>query len=271
MPRAARQVRFMPESKSGVRVPGWLKEYVRHYGEALINALDVDPNGKILGCGFWGCVMPTNNPNWVVKLTVDPTEAGLIKRIMKIREESTGGADPSLSGIVLYRHAPFVSAEVRAHRQTLKVYVVVREAVDAPGFLARARSQGGARNWSGRLPSGERQEVTLPALIWTKVWAEEFYKRRGDKKERALQEYTDWVSKVSYDDGMEYIEQTLFQLLDEGVVLRDVHLGNVGKAVVDTDLRPAGTGIIFDLGHTPTDEEYTFAEFTAESFAKTSR
>lgn len=80
-----------------------------------------------LGCGAWGCVMPTNRKGRVVKITSDASEAAFVAAALQI------GLWPA--GVVRYqRLVELAGSEVEGDR----IYALWREEADDVGELERA-------------------------------------------------------------------------------------------------------------------------------------
>lgn len=91
--------------------------------------------GKIspeeLGCGHYGCVMPTSDPNVVCKITSDPTEATFIAAALSLRELP--------EGIVVYHEIFAIPDGSHRGRPT---FVLWREAATDVGMNVHAWSRG---------------------------------------------------------------------------------------------------------------------------------
>jgi hypothetical protein len=53
------------------RAPGWISKFVKSHRNALARQTGMLVDEAALGCGHYGCVYPTEDPRWVVKITHD--------------------------------------------------------------------------------------------------------------------------------------------------------------------------------------------------------
>lgn len=87
--------------------------------------------GAMLGCGHWGCVFDMPNSPWVLKLTVDPTEAHIWSKILELVEEEVYGNDGFPRFKKLFKLEPGIPYGKSG--RTKIAYGIVREKV-APVF-----------------------------------------------------------------------------------------------------------------------------------------
>lgn len=238
--------------------PGWLKQFVKTHAKVLARKTGAKDN--VLGCGHYGCVLESEDPRWVVKITRDPTEGPMVQRIMALRAAAGGtGRGPSsrYDGIVFYRDI-YQADKTSFRGKTWPVYVIVREAVRpfTAGMLQRAwrpSSQYGAVPGFPNLP-GYIVWRSLDGLSDAKNAAGDYFRWKNRyRRNVALDTYTSALGDVS--DAFPEMADTLYTLLDKDIVLRDVHAYNLGFSVIDwkdDDIRQPGVVVIHDLGHTPT-------------------
>lgn len=254
------------------KIDGWLKRFWKQK-EAQLTAIGMDPELDPLGCGHYGCVFATMDPRWVIKITRDPTEGPIAAKVTELRNKR----EAQLQGIVLFKEIYKADETVEWRGKTWPVYVTVRESVkpynlnDAAGMRRyKKKNRGFDPGWDPRA----YEFISRTALDYMKEAALKWHEandtireaertgarvnyRTQEKLDHAHNDYADWASKVG--DDFPYVGETVFELLDEGIVLRDVHWANLGYTTWEGDeatdfvWRPTGTTVIHDLGHTPTD------------------
>lgn len=242
------------------------------------------PLGEMLGCGHFGCVFQSSR-GLVVKLSIDPTEGPIWAKIRGLIEEERYGdlGFPEVTSITR------LTPDIPYGGRKKKVWAILRGEITPVFDLSK---------WGLRFTPFTREELGFDAH--TEYWggsmaaygpaAEDFGKAiEGLAKYRALA--TDWHNKrrvrTGYDSDAELeakIERTLSyyfsgakagglgeslsMLASNRVYLRDVHIGNIGWHVA-----AAGDGddwtrlVIFDPGHTPTDEVGGIATALVENHA----
>lgn len=87
--------------------------------------------GPVLGCGHWGCVVDLVNSPWVLKLTVDPTEAHIWAKILELMKDERYGEDGFPRFKKLFRLDPGIPYGKQG--RTKAAYGIVREKI-APVF-----------------------------------------------------------------------------------------------------------------------------------------
>lgn len=248
-----------------IKVDGWLKKFLR-LKERQLRDIGV-ASFEALGCGHYGCVLPHVDPKWVVKVTRDPTEGPIAAKVTDIRNRHRYG----LKGIVLFKEIYKADEVIGWRGKKWPVYVTVRESIKPFGYedAAKMRSYriaGETLHAHPKFPGAvwpwdidhRSEPSTTTALVAMKEAALKWHEaKRESNKDKAYQDYIHWAEKVG--DEFNYLGETLFEMLDEGLVLRDVHWANLGYttwAVEDDEdplWRPVDTVVIHDLGHTPTD------------------
>ena len=219
------------------------------------------------GCGHYGCVTPTGMSDIVFKMTSDVTEARFVVMAKEL---------PPTEGLVEYYD--IFALEGVTHRRR-PVFVLWREAAKDIGLLFPVSTYPGAhieaygydhyhiRNikegvrdldlylrWvrdardkiTKQLKRKPREEV-LPAL-----W-DAFERAPADADPRhyrgiprigiALRKCWDLAMSIANTDVVYPIGVALGHYLDEGILLADVHLNNIGRDIQDNEL------IITDPGH----------------------
>lgn len=229
--------------RAGEKAPGWVPAVLKAHAEPLARLTGVTADSKILGCGYYGCVLDTRDSAWVVKITRDPTEGPLVHKVMQMRADGM-----QLPGIVRYAGIWELPGGVVWRGKQQKVYVIKREAVTPVDWmkLESSNDREGVESLALENTPPDIIRRSLHALFNAKIAAQTKPEVRGrEKYERAL-----------YDvgDAFPFIGETMFELLGEGIVLKDIHQNNIAPAV--NAWREAGRGagdvVIHDLGATPT-------------------
>ena len=227
------------------RIKRWVRELLEDRA-AVEKAIGM-PLREVLGCGHWGCVVDSKRP-WVVKFTIDPNEAFTWTKINQLIAEGIYRIEPR----VMYGGRP------------KKAYAIIREEV-APAFtdsregmeLTRATKAKLGLNPKKRaiyrltfgsghsdiVVDGERVPIRYPIdeFVWTCDALIKFqrlaYDWHGRQTDRFPQHYP---SREHIKGQLERathrmmggtggaIGETLLMLVSNDVVLRDVHLFNVG-------------------------------------------
>lgn len=114
---------------SNPRAKPWIEILLKHRAD-----LEHAAGGKLgvmLGCGHWGCVFDMPDTPWVLKLTVDPTEAHIWSKILELMKEEAYGQDGFPRFKKLFRLEPGIPYGKGG--RTKIAYGIVREKV-APVF-----------------------------------------------------------------------------------------------------------------------------------------
>lgn len=233
------------------------------------------------GCGHYGCVFPTSDPEVVAKLTSDPTEAFFVAAAMSI------GTFPE--GIVRYYGIYRIPGAMHRGRP---LFVLWREEATKVGEALRSPYSGGVVKF---LPEEDRaraqydvrsREKAAKSLSVFKDYAgavRDTLKRAADPfaMVEESKRYNDWAWRyVSEAEGvgrplvldrfkgaqkvalvLTYLERIAVEMeneyladqiggalkfyLDEGLLLADVHTGNIGLV----EGRVGSSPIITDPGH----------------------
>lgn len=235
------------------------------------------PLGQLLGCGHWGCVFESTSP-WVVKFTRDPTEGPIWAKLRAWEAET----DYATDGIVRIKDIVRLYPDIKFGRREWPIHAIVREEV-APVFS----SEGTWTPYTAeRLGSSQFPRCpTLPPLqkslrseflqtlqglqlfrdhaaSWHRVKA---YKRPEPRKLEYFEELMTRATNYMTGPIGGRLGETLNQLVVDGIVLRDVHHGNIGWRVKDPSASDDDTEhciVIFDPGHTPTDDALPIRELT---------
>jgi len=270
------------------RIKKWVKE-ILDKREAIGRAIGM-PLEEMLGCGHWGCVVDSSGP-WVVKLTIDPNEAPIWEKITSLVEEEGWGGEGVVRVKGIYQLQPGVTYGGRMK----KVYAIVREAVDpvfteqsGRGLLIseRTRAELGIHSlepiayvqgykgpgslvpvdggWEVPVTDAVREFViTMHGLLLYRESAHSWYQLPRDRYMQATKEQLkDRIERINYSMGGyigNAVGETLNMLLGNGIVLRDLHLFNIGwrkhSRINGSEMQK--TICIFDPGHTPIGRSYT--------------
>jgi len=220
-----------------------------------------------LGCGHYGCVLPTGKPGIVAKVTSDPLEAHFVAAALKI------GRFPE--GIVRYYAIYQLAAEFRGR----PVFILWREEAFNVGELSQAehietdnyerraiqqfmRRLGIFKDWAGEFKAtfdrADDKPKILRAMRDHESWAydrvdlddvEEGIDERWERKPRHLRHRPldgyrgaqrlagllrgcEIIAEQMANEPVGYlVGQTLEFYLEKGLLLADVHLGNIGRVV----------------------------------------
>lgn len=237
--------------------PEWVPQQVTSRGSKVSVAE--------LGCGHYGCVMPTEDPKVVCKVTSDVTEATFIVAAATLRGEPP-------EGIVRY-HGIYQLPEKHRGRDT---FILWREAaldVGLPSFYSRDyRAKNLATNLYDfktlanlareTLKGSSRRDALLEEArkYEGRAWdicsdfaprsefgpeGEKLSKRfKGALRLAVALRLCDIMAEIMENtDGSDMVGSALRYYLQEGILLADVHTGNVG-----TVERTSGW-VITDPGH----------------------
>jgi len=270
------------ELRDNPRVKKWVQVLLDHR-ENLENAAG-GKLGAVLGCGHWGCVVDMADP-WVLKLTIDPTEAHIWARITELQADEVYGQD----GFTRLKRIFELKPGIRYGGRMKRVYGIVREKI-APALRWDRRQSAAPTvhtlrrlgievpdNYVANFNYKELKQLDTSSAakpLWVKSnidefanameglveykgigrqWYERLHMSRRDEIRDRLQNVLN--RKFGGPIGGP-LGESLGMLLDNDLVLRDTHLGNVGWRVfeeVDGDEAPDSL-VIFDPGHTPTEK-----------------
>ncbi len=178
---------------------------------------------ELLGCGHYGCVMSTDDPNVVIKITRDPTEAPVIKIIKELQERQ------DIQGFVRFFSITRLK-DVSLFGTEWSIHVIVREAVTP---------------WKNN-HSFESVQLS-EALGKYKEEADKWWliAEEDSRQREALQQNLEQiVSRMQLIPYLFDIATGFEEWMDEGYPpFADVHMGNIGW-------NSEGHLVIFDPGHT---------------------
>lgn len=230
-----------------------------------------------LGCGHYGCVTKTNTPGFVLKVTSDPSEAAFVKAAVAIGEWPTGivryRAVFDLPGMfrgrpvfAIWREEAFDIGQVHEHnadphsKREFEQYhsayrhaaTYVREVSVKPGFAAKLAEAKAHEDWAWgnviwedggspsssswgaprRPPKFKSYPANLRLAAALRICAICF----------ELMENTNYAHEVGSALGF---------YLDQGILLADVHMMNIGQVTRDdgAGYGPQTYTVITDPGH----------------------
>lgn len=258
----------------------WVDKNLRQYWDKIGDEVSPDllprlePHEKFYveeyGCGHYGCVMPTNRPGIVAKLTSDPTEAYFVAAALQIGEFPEG----------IVRYTRIFQLEGASHRKR-PLFVLWREEAHDIGFLMgrtanyrfetdllddyerRARREfenllvsfkNNAAKVRMILERSTSREKTLAQAKELEQWAYESFSR-GTASHLKGAHAVAMGLRVCEVTAEEMENTYLADLvggaftfyLEHGLLLADVHYMNVGK--VDRPDYQNGAIVITDPGH----------------------
>lgn len=167
------------------------------------------------GCGAYGCVMPTNDPQIVLKLTTDDTEAQFAARLANQLPV------PIVTKYELVMQLP------TAKRQGRDVYLLWREAAEKVGEVDKV--------------VGEHAEIAIDKQH--KAAQAAFDKlARGEKAERELAAWQVALQGMAKIKALSWLANGMLAAFQQrGIFFGDIHGGNLGQA--------RGQWVITDPGH----------------------
>lgn len=247
------------------------KKWVEHLltkRDAIEHAVGM-PLGRMLGCGHWGCVFESEPP-WVVKLSIDPTEGPIWMKITAlIREEQYG--DGGFAEILSVRR---IMPNLIVGGRNRKVWAIVREGIE-PVFKEYRAKELGHHGGGTMIATSEHTNRMLglhhPAtpLELKRAYTDEdvgfalsgldSYRFTGmawddDRlsREDAAHKAARIAETAFHGGAWAPLGESLAMLASNGVILRDVHLLNIGWHLARDD-DDWDRVVIFDPGHTPTE------------------
>jgi hypothetical protein len=237
----------------------WVDRTIRAAWDELTEVVDVDAMPVVLpgsrnefseyGCGYYGCALPTSDPEVTLKLTTDASEAHLVHLILS----STLPVNAmNLDGLVKYHGLMALESTYRKK----PVYAIWREAVEP---LPRMTFFSQPPVWINKiiayLDAAKRlySYVNPPKPKWE------------DRAEKVMRGYegryvsrpskaVSWglyhqalmrAQELANTPGIYHVGETLWDFIEQQVVICDPHLGNLGYAERDGDEEAI---VLFDPG-----------------------
>lgn len=236
-----------------------------------------------LGCGHYGCVFATDAPNVVYKVTSDVSEAQFAALMVNMRSQPEGVVNYlSIYRLpVMYRKRPvFVLWREEAFRVGATPSSSELSARDYDGQTAREfrdrlySFQTAARDVRELLKRATSPSKTLNDAKRYESWASEYasdeevttkfgsyYPADSDRTGRFLRRYKgaqrlaaalmvcEFEAQMMGNEPYAYhVGQALEQFLERGVLLADVHMGNIGRVRREGD-DGGDFVVITDPGH----------------------
>ena len=239
----------------------WVDRTIRAAWDELVGVSDPEAMPLVLpgtrtqfaeyGCGYYGCALPTGSPDVTLKLTTDVSEAHLVHLILS---NTLPVGDMNLDGLVKYHGMVPLEATYRKR----PIYAIWREAVEP---LPKYTIWGGAHppKWTNEimayLDAAKRlySYVNPPKAKWQdraeKVMRgyEVSYVPSPSKVVRwELYKHALWVAQeLANTPDIYRVGETLWDFMEQQIVICDTHLGNLGYAERDGDNRAI---VLFDPG-----------------------
>lgn len=226
---------------------------------------------KEYGCGVYGCVFGTSDPNVVFKVTNDVSEAGFA-----VISQNLLARGLMLQGLTRYHGIyvlPTSSDEIEPE------FAIWREAAQDVGEVFFKKRYVNERTILGEMydwddhDAREAHTVSGEYLMMYKDWAESLYfEFKAQRKKRGREQAIAWAQEEMrrndlYNEGSEIvppvtqciitaeamrgvdylrpIARTYIELAKVGVFIGDVHMGNLGMAPDRVSEGP----VITDPGH----------------------
>lgn len=256
--------------------PAWVNRAIAKNWNRILDAVepemhplmeDAHARGKGLvieipehGCGAYGCVMPTNSADVAFKVTTDSTEADFVEKVLPT-------VQPTPEGIVRYYEA----LRLEGHHARRGLFALWREEAQDVGELHevhRNDPDGVKRTRDLIFEQREAAGWVFTTLGQLGERAAEVYRQAIELRADALGDvvedgYASTSGSVAHEVAahlayMEVCCQTLVQdslaplvgsalltFLQHGVLVADIHEGNIGRCERDGEL----AWVITDPGH----------------------
>jgi len=170
-----------------------------------------NPRVREHGEGFFGVVMPTHDPRWVFKLTRDASEAHFVNAIRRM------GLRCSLTGIARYSPVYNTGLAQPSSTSSGQVYALWREAADVAGIGVWEAFANTPRRTMAKHAAGRVRDL-IDAL-------RDFHAERSKK---TLQQARIMLQGCAQNGLLADAAEDLLALMNKGIVVTDVHLGNWG-------------------------------------------
>lgn len=242
-----------PTYQENPRVKQWVKVLLQQ--QAVLEGVVGAKLGEVLGCGHWGCVVDMIDTPWVLKLTVDPTEAHIWQKITDVIEEERYGGDGVTRVRQIFELVPGIPYGKMG--RTRKAYGIVREEVTP--LLVNNQWSEYTKKKASNAHTRRALENDLTHLGEYRHQVSLYYhytyvEKRREQAQRHLEQAERRADVIG-----EALGETLAMLASNGIFLRDVHQNNIGWRVnpeIDGPGEYAHTGlVVFDPGHTPTEKK----------------
>ena len=253
-------------------IPKWLRDIVenpdvrKRLDDAAVRSVGAAPDWtKLYGCGHYGCVFKIPDTAFVLKVSSDQTEGPMQAFVAKGQAEGEYGFESFAQVKDVFE---LQGVEIRRG----KVYVIIREdvlplyvrggytspkALEELSIVKHARKNNDDAIVRRELEGLDRTAVFLARYQQA---ARAWYGLNRAKRNRNRARLDELESQIAgYDsrisEYMPYVGQALSIMFHSGTPLLDVHAGNVGVRTYPYggDEGDRGYVVIFDPGHTPTD------------------
>ena len=222
------------------RFPKGIRAAVEKYADRIEQAvkLEVDWDAP-LGCGSFGCVFPTSEEGKVLKISSDPTEGPVVKAVMDTK------LDKRLDGLGRWYGVWRIPEALQEGRRSTG-WVILREDVQ-PLDIAKIGFSWHNR-WFHSLKLYNRH--ARKSIDLKTPW----------KKESEWEEARFEIGVLYGSEETYYVAEAIEELNRVDIRLADVHYGNLGFRIFETEDQQASNVywfdkkerpplLIFDLGH----------------------
>lgn len=270
------------ELRDNPRIKKWVQVLLDH--RANLERAAGGELGQVLGCGHFGCVVDMADP-WVLKLTIDPTEAHIWAKITELQAEEVYGHD----GFTRLKRIFELKPGIKYGGRMKRVYGIVREKIAVPlkwdkrasaaptlytlrrlgiqvpdNYVANFNYKDLLKLDVSSMPKSTLVKANITEFVKAiegladyRYIASQWYRKLHVGRRDEIRGQLQWVINHKFSGPIGGpLGESLSMLLDNEVVLRDTHLGNVGWRVfedVDGEEAPESL-VIFDPGHTPTEK-----------------
>jgi len=228
------------------------------------------PSVVEFGCGAYGCAVPTHDPSVLVKMTSDPSEAAFAVTAMKLAEKHGWP-----SGIVRY-YAAYNVPNVTYRKRSVAI-LWRDEAIDVGTVVPFGQKTVSQFELAKNLDAYKNLAMSLREMLVTAAkrdpeepwrllkearaldsWAYERFEatyeagrivnfRGAEKLAGLLQLLSLFEQEMQTTDMQDSVGEALGYYHRHGLVLADVHVGNIGRRVREGD--HFGEIVITDPGH----------------------
>jgi len=254
-----------------MRFPNGIRKIIDRYREKIeaVSGGHVDWQNP-LGCGSYGCVFPLwdRDPGFdqvpnlarpldrVLKISTDPTEGPVVSAIMKTK------LDKRLNGLARWYGVWRIPEPIQKGPRGTG-WVIVREEVKPFKYNDFASwDQTHANTWIDELRR------------YNKYTRQELQAKTERGKEKNFDEAQQAVGQLYNNHGTYYIAEAIELLRREGIILADVHQGNLGTRIHATEDQPLEQAwwedqkerpplLIFDPGHSSAPKDTTVEDLWA--------
>lgn len=199
------------------------------------------------GCGRYGCVYPTGQPGLVFKLTTDRSEAAFVVAAMQLSEWPEGMVRYhriyQLEGESHYRRPVYALWRQEGHNVgdlgggISERYQRRFGVSDCRSFVEDLRAfQKTAARVRSIVRNARRKPELLARVAELSSWARTYYRHSGPKWLRGAEhvavarlECESLAAFMSGNSAGYLVGQALDYYLDHGLLLADLHLGNIGE------------------------------------------